>query len=309
MDYKLKYYKYKQKYLNLVKQVGGQIHDDNRIRIDEIYDEKLCFKTFTKEKEGSNSLVQIKDNYVLRKSNSSEKDMYEMYQKFAIKKINPHVIILHIEKECNNPDELPYKYHQVLESYEGDLLDYKTNSNPEYESYKKFIKVQLLIGLFSLLNNNMCLGDRKMENIFYKKRKASETPYKINYKIGTKYYTLSTPIFVVNADYFKCPDLVYDENKKLSEVPYILRMIERICDIVEEGTINGAREISFKNISNVIMTEDNFVNDSTKTVKQTKLILKLAIVKLLTDLIKESGGEEHGSKAPEGEIWEIEKIE
>jgi len=86
MNYKYKYLKYKIK--NDYNQIGGNnIHKINTIdKIDNYNDiysnESKCFTTFKKQKEGGNSQIDIKDNYVLRKTKNKEIDIYNKYLHF-----------------------------------------------------------------------------------------------------------------------------------------------------------------------------------------------------------------------------------
>lgn len=270
MNYKYKYLKYKIK--NDYNQIGSNnIHKINTIdkihNYNDIYSkESNCFTIFRKQNEGGNSQIDIKDNYVLRKTKNKEIDIYNKYIDFYKQLINPHFILLLDEKECLIKDS--FRYHQIIEKYDNDLSKLRGNDN-----YNDHIHIQLGLSLYSLLNNCMCINDRKSENIFY-----SLDDYTLNYKINDKYYIYKTPIFIVNGDYKDCLNI--DLTKcYITTVKDIHSMIQTISDVIVKKDITLVRDdTNIYKISDI--SNDNPLENISINIFNKKILSK--IVELLT---------------------------
>jgi hypothetical protein len=108
--------------------------------------------------------------------------------KIVLDNINPHFTITHKLIDCDNNI-----YFQLLEKFDGDIKDFNVDILKETKFYP-----QMLMGLVTLINNDIHIRDVKRENILYKKLDEDVI---LKYIINDDEYIIKTNTIYVYTDY------------------------------------------------------------------------------------------------------------
>jgi hypothetical protein len=248
---------------------------DNFINPDQLYDKDDCVILSGDLKEGGQSVnkMNMDNGYVLRQTVNDEWDTYRSVQQLVERCINPHFVKMYRQRKCKNERKnkrIGYEYHQVLELFDGDLKSINTNNTN--------IKIQLYTTIYSLVNNNMILIDRKPENIFY-----SVGDYSINYKLDGVQYTYLTDMFIVHGDYMirnDCEDC--KESTLIQSVPYLQKSVNSIFNLCYD--VYSAVDME-NGINRFLEESGSELSISEVTIKRLLTLLKKALKKLLKSYI------------------------
>lgn len=237
-DYRSKYNKYKNKYLQLKKQVAGAYdgiewfelrkHNDidtSTLTYDSITasrerkiteggqssiylyrpDTTLLVRTIPKEIDKKDELLEDRlPEDILNEDNFYNYEVYysKLLSNIVKSDINPHFVVS--AKFANSDGD---SILQLLEKFDGDITN--ASFTPDVLN-KTYLFEQLLFGLVTLLKNNIIITDVNKKNILYKQLNKD---VKIIYKIDGKTYHIITNTLYVFADYgmarpqYKSPDM------------------------------------------------------------------------------------------------------
>lgn len=160
----------------------------------------------------------------------------------VMENINPHFALSYFITPCSDV------YHQVIERLDGDIGSMRTFS-PDYLRDTYFLP-QMLMGLVTLLRNNIRINDVKRENILYHRL---DQPVALVYIIDDETYTIITNTiylftdFGVSSPYYNRSPHLEDRIKNLTDLHGILKINRgdvtiRIFDptIIEELAVRDA---------------------------------------------------------------------
>ena len=252
MDWKNKYIKYKNKYLDLkFKLIGGTKSIDwfkNRIMItmpdtiDYKYIEDSIKDLEPLSKGGFSKIYNFNENILIRTiprglDHDSEIEISKFLSDLVKNNINPHFPISHKFLSIDEKDT----YH-LIEKMDGDITKLTIEKLKE-----TFCFEQLLFGLYSLIKNQIILGDVKQENILYKQ---FDTPFTLIYKLNDKYFTITTNTIYIFADFGKGKKMIYDGNlnyKNISDLNSLAVINENSRSV---STLQAPLIESFLHLSN-----------------------------------------------------------
>ncbi len=277
------------------KLIGGRVKQkcsrgkfDMQPSADQFYEDDDCITLSGNVKEGGQSVIKIGKGHVLRQTLNDEWDDYLTVQQLVENCINPHFIKMYSQRECRNSKKYfnGYKYHQVLEQFDGDLSNLP-------EEYRQMVNVQLYTTIYSLVNHRMILLDRKPENVFY-----SVGDYVLHYEIDNSYYAYETNVFIVHGDYMIRNDCgECDENTLITSIPSLTKSINAILNLCYD------RRPNMSDMTNGI---NRFLDDCECELPIGKLTVKMflkILKKRLKKMLKGSEDEEDKSVV----YWEIDK--
>ena len=138
-----------------------------------------------------NTLIRIIPRKIADSQNDfyqSEIDVSSKLSNMAINNVNPHFPVTYYFLE--NPDGDAF---QLIEKFDGDIVKVPVDALSETGFFE-----QMLIGLYTLLLNDIVVGDVKRENILYMNLESRVT---LKYYIADKYYLLTTNVIYVFADF------------------------------------------------------------------------------------------------------------
>jgi hypothetical protein len=187
--------------------------------------------------QGGQSIIcldnQIGEHYIVRYTIKSEaKHIHNIMNKFIDQCINPHFIKMFVEKRCHDSKYTPYVFHQILERYQGDLSHIKH----DWEENKNDIKLQLLISLYSLMNNNIYITDRNPQNVLYLIK-----PITLYYKFKNKYYEYTTRIFIAHSDFNE----VHQTHIITPDIHRALDNILKMCYQPDPAIVDNGKGLQF----------------------------------------------------------------
>lgn len=195
--------------------------------------------------EGGHSQVKIMDNSLLLRN--ILKDMSFAYDKeievtrsvsdFVIRNVSPHFIISY--KLIQHREDT---YH-IIERMDGDISN-TALFNVGFMRDKKFM-YQMMVGLLSLVNNNIRVGDVKRENILHKK---------LDHYVTLR-YDINGVSVIINTDVL----FFYTDFGRASEYDFGGKSKSNISDLNSIASIDKGESLS---AYDVITTDHNFLLNS-----------------------------------------------
>lgn len=134
----------------------------------------------------------------------------------VIRDINPHFTLSYFITPCHDV------YHQIIERLDGDIRSFSVDILRETH----FLP-QMLMGLVTLLRNNIRINDVKRENILYK---HLDQPVGLVYIIDDETYTITTNTIYFYTDlgmsspYYDHSPYIEDQVKNLTDLHGILKI-------------------------------------------------------------------------------------
>ncbi len=279
MDFKQKYIKYKEKYLNLKMLVGGDIwlerrhnsehikkievipseniikliNDDNifgkggQSKVYNFIDEKkeipensLCVRVF-KNLNTSAALIDLPEEVKNKIIIEDNKNNVELYYS----KLFSNIVSKKINPHFVFTNRFIYRrrsdeFVQLLEKFEGDIENLSKEIYLEANIFE-----QMLFALVTLTNQQIIITDIKLDNIFYKKL---EMPICIHYIMNKKNYYIKTNYLFVIGDYGKARPMFKNPDKTIQNFIVVHHIFKHL---IENYT-------TLQNFTNSLNLDNNF---------------------------------------------------
>lgn len=193
----------------------------------------------------------------------------------VMENINPHFTITYEIKKCNSHKSI----YQLIEKFDGDISGLKTNFLTKTSFYP-----QMLMGLVTLITNDVTLNDVKPENILYHQLPEEIT---LGYEIDGATYCVETNVIYSYTDYGNAGRYETKNIKNVSDLNSIVKIAKGKKDVAHistdfftefdvDGKICGYDAMSAKSIFNTLAGNKakllRCVKDKIKYMSQTGII-------------------------------------